>query len=97
MFGITSQEFPVIFPMIILIAEVRMKRHWIVHRQFKPYPDGRLRWDRAYQYLLQWARTTEPVTTPYPPPSSPSTQEADHATSNLCTGVNPTPDREPND
>jgi len=71
-----------------------MKRHWKVRRQFQPYPDGVQRWDRAYQYLPQWVRATELVVPP--PPSSPLTQEVDHANSSLCPGVDPKSSREPN-
>jgi len=63
-----------------------MKRQWTVHRQFKPYPDGEQRWDRAYQYLLQWAilATQEPVKTTVS--DSPQNQEVDHADSRVCAG-----------
>jgi len=63
-----------------------MKRQWTVHRQFKPCPDGEQRWDRAYQYLLQWAMlaTQEPVITTVS--DSPQNQEVDHADSRVRAG-----------
>ena len=63
-----------------------MKRQWIVHRQFQPCPDGEQRWDRAYQYLLQWAMlaTQEPLQATVS--DSPQNQEVDHANSCVCAG-----------
>ena len=63
-----------------------MKRQWIVHRQFKPCPDGEQRWDRAYQSLLQWAMLAmqEPVKTTVS--DSPQNQEVDHADSRVWAG-----------
>lgn len=74
-----------------------MKRHWIVRQQFTPYPDGAQRWDRAYQHLLQWANAPIPLTPTPPPLSSQPPQEVDHASSSLCSGLDPAPSREPND
>jgi hypothetical protein len=74
-----------------------MKRHWLVRRQFKPYLDGTQRWDRAYQLLLQWANTTQPVILLPPPPNSQTTREVDYASSGLCPGLDPTSSREPDD
>ena len=31
-----------------------MRRQWMVRRTMQPSPDGRRRWDRAYQELLTW-------------------------------------------
>jgi hypothetical protein len=64
-----------------------MKRHWTVRREFRPYPDGEQRWDRAYQYLLQWAMAREQETTLATMHSSQPQQEVDHADSRLCAGV----------
>jgi hypothetical protein len=36
-----------------------MKGQIKVSRQLKEYPDGQQRWDRAYQYLLQWTLEAE--------------------------------------
>ena len=32
-----------------------MKRTWSVRREFQESPDAQQRWDRAFQYLLEWA------------------------------------------
>jgi hypothetical protein len=66
-----------------------MKRHWTVHRQFKPCPDSEQRWDRAYQYLLQWAMTATQESAQMTVPGSPRNQEADHADSSVCAGIHP--------
>jgi len=31
-----------------------MKRTWTVRREFLESPDAQQRWDRAFQYLLEW-------------------------------------------
>lgn len=36
-----------------------MKRQWQVHRRVLPRVDGQLRWDRAYQLLVDWTRPSE--------------------------------------
>ena len=64
-----------------------MKHQWIKRRQFNPHPDGEQRWDRAYQYLLLWAKTTAPSSSLHSDENSERTQEVDHASSNLCTGL----------
>ncbi len=58
-----------------------MKRHWQVHRQATPLPDGHQRWDRAYQQVLQW--TLIPTQTSPPTPALPVNQEDHHARSDL--------------
>jgi hypothetical protein len=60
-----------------------MKRHWTKHRQFVPHPDGEQRWDRAYQYLLLWAKETKPILSTNSGSSSGENQEVDHASSSL--------------
>ncbi len=32
-----------------------MKRHWRVRREAMERPDGRQRWDQAYQSILRWS------------------------------------------
>jgi ABC-type uncharacterized transport system YnjBCD substrate-binding protein len=32
-----------------------MKRTWSVRREFQESPDAQQRWERAFQYLLEWA------------------------------------------
>ena len=63
-----------------------MKRQWTVHRQFKPCPDGEQRWDRAYQYLLQWAMLATQESVIATVSDSPRNQEVDHADSRVCAG-----------
>lgn len=46
-----------------------MKRQWRVRRYFVPHPDGESHWDRAFQYLLQWAVEAESQPTAMPLPS----------------------------
>lgn len=36
-----------------------MKRLWHVHREAVGRPDGRQRWDRAYQAILRWSLENE--------------------------------------
>jgi hypothetical protein len=38
-----------------------MKRQWHVHREAVERSDGRQRWDRAYQAILQWSLENEQV------------------------------------
>ena len=66
-----------------------MKRQWTVHRQFKPYPDGEQRWDRAYQYLLRWAMIATQESAKMTEPGSPQNQEVNHADSCVRTGIYP--------
>ena len=35
-----------------------MKYNWQIRRQSVAYPDGQRRWDRAYQFLLEWSQPT---------------------------------------
>ena len=42
-------------------TEETMKRHWHVHREAVQRPDGRQRWDRAYQAILRWSLENERV------------------------------------
>jgi len=62
-----------------------MKHQWTKHRQFNPQRDGEQRWDRAYQYLLLWAKAAEPSASTNSDESSEPTQEVDHASSSLCS------------
>ena len=68
-----------------------MKRHWTKCRQFIPHPDGEQRWDRAYQYLLLWAKETQPDLSPNSEEISETTQEVDHANSSLRTCIDKKP------
>ena len=66
-----------------------MKRHWTKRRQFNPHPNGEQRWDRAYQYLLLWAKEAQPILSTNSGNNS-RQKEVDHASSRLCTGLDET-------
>lgn len=65
-----------------------MKRQWRIRRQPVEFPEGQQRWDRAYQYVLQW-------TMPPSQPTPPLAQEVDHECGGICTGVHATPGTSP--
>ncbi len=60
-----------------------MKHNWRIRRQPQPTPNALQRWDRAYQYLLQWIPAPVPDQTTNPPPLMTSDQEVPHACSRL--------------
>lgn len=64
-----------------------MKHQWRIHRQFNPHLNGEQRWDRAYQYLLLWAKATETTSSTNSDEEFQPTLEVDHATSSLCSGL----------
>lgn len=64
-----------------------MKRHWKKSRQFKPQPNGEQRWDRAYQYLLQWSQEMRPSQTINSGNDCGWIQEVDHEDSRVCKGL----------
>ena len=41
-----------------------MKRRWHVRREAMERPDGRQRWDRAYQAILRWSLENEQARAP---------------------------------
>ena len=41
-----------------------MKRRWHVRREAMERPDGRQRWDQAYQAILQWSLEDEQARAP---------------------------------
>ncbi|MBK8752434.1 MAG: hypothetical protein IPL99_12675 [Candidatus Competibacteraceae bacterium] len=42
-----------------------MKRQWGIRRRTMASTDGQQRWDRAYQWLLEWSRhATDPTVSP---------------------------------
>ncbi len=61
-----------------------MKHNWRIRRQTQSTPDALQRWDRAYQYLLQWTPTTRLDQPANPQPSVTSNKEVPNACSNLC-------------
>ena len=79
-----------------------MRHQWHVRRTFQEHRDGQGRWDRAYQLLLHWARA--PDTPPLEPSQRPSIAlpqpisqplEATHARSDLCPGLDPATNPDP--
>jgi hypothetical protein len=71
------------------------KRHWKPQRQFMTHPQAQQRWDQAFQSLLSLNNSTLPL------PLQPLAQkleleEVAHASSSLCTGLNPTSGPGPN-
>lgn len=60
-----------------------MKRQWQIQRRLLATPDGRQRWDRAYQALLRW---TEPTTVISMTTSEREKGEVRHARSSVCAG-----------
>jgi hypothetical protein len=77
----------VIFSIRILIEEVQMKRHWKKSRKFNPHLDGEQRWDRAYQYLLQWCQELRPIQTTNSGNNYGWMQEVDHENSRVREGL----------
>jgi hypothetical protein len=74
-----------------------MKRQWKVRREFRSYPDGEQRWDRVYQYLLQWTElAAEPARPGQPVTSSQIVQEVDHASGHIRPSLDSEPSRESN-
>ena len=45
-------------------AEETMKRQWRVRREAVERPDGRQRWDQAYQAILLWSLENEQARAP---------------------------------
>jgi hypothetical protein len=67
-----------------------MKRQWKKHRNVQEYPDGQSRWDRAYLLVLEIARSVETDQTP-------ANLEVQHASSDLCESIDPSPSTSSND
>jgi len=60
-----------------------MKHQWQVKRTVKESPDGQKRWDRAYLLVLEITRSIE---TGQEQPKA----EVNHASSDVCPGIDPT-------
>lgn len=71
-----------------------MKRQWRVRRQWTETQDAQRRWDRAYQYLLQWSRETSQSAAILS--SAEPVQEVNHENRSVCTSIdsNAVPDTE---
>jgi len=67
-----------------------MKRQWKIHRKVQEYPDGQSRWDRAYLLVLEIARSVETDQTQ-------TSLEVQHASSDLCESIDPSPSTSSND
>ena len=67
-----------------------MKRQWKIYRELQECPNGQSRWDRAYLLALEIAHSVE-VSQMQP------ILEVQHASSDLCTGLDPAPSPSPND
>lgn len=61
-------------------------QEWTIHRKTIQQSEGQRRWDLAYQYLLRWSEESNAYL---------KTQEANHESSDLCAGLDPTPGPEP--
>ena len=67
-----------------------MKRQqWMVRRRPVGHPTAQRRWDRAYQLLLQAAAPPGALAFSATPWDAP--EESRHASSRLCSGVDPAP------
>jgi len=67
-----------------------MKHHWKKHRQFTPQPDGQQRWDKTYQFLLQWSQEIKPTQGKNSANNSELPQEVDHENSSICASLHKT-------
>lgn len=67
-----------------------MQRQWRVQRTIQEYEDGQKRWDRAYLLVLEIARSIEES-------QEKPIMEVNHASSNLCPGIDPTSGNSSND
>ena len=64
-------------------TEETMKRHWHVHREAVQRPDGRQRWDRAYQSILRWSLESDQEARP---PGANGKEEY-HEGGGVCSGL----------
>ena len=65
-----------------------MAKDWTIHRQTVQQNDGQRRWDLVYQCLLRWS--DEKII-------HLNTQEAENASSDLCSSIDATPSANPDD
>ena len=79
------------------IAEVRMKRHWIVRRHFQSTTNAERRWDQAYQHLLEWTLPGDPVADQLPSSRPPAEAEVRCDDCNLSARINKPSDAGSND
>jgi hypothetical protein len=67
-----------------------MKRQWQVQRTVKQSEDGQKRWDRAYLLILEITQTLKQD-------QRMAFEEVNHASSDLCPGIDPEPGPRSND
>jgi hypothetical protein len=66
-----------------------MKHQWKIKRTAKEYQDGKVRWDRAYQLLLEIAQTVEEQ-------KNKERMEVEHASSDICESIDAESGAKPN-
>src|SRR3954471_8550240 len=62
-----------------------MRCRWTVRRTMQPDPDGRRRWDRAYQEVLTWTEGLADEPAGVSP--DPGAREDGHESGALCPGI----------
>jgi hypothetical protein len=76
-----------------------MKRQWHLRRTAVMTPEGRQRWDTAYQTILAWGYASPQPVPPHPMPTrhlAHSVQEEEeHARSHLCPRFDAQPSAHP--
>src|SRR5581483_2628931 len=88
--AVTAQPAPgPIFLLAWASGEGRVKRQWRIRRELIAVRDGHQRWDRTYQYLLNWAASGSPGAPP--PARGPWAAEVEHAGSDLRAGLDAAP------
>jgi hypothetical protein len=66
-----------------------MNRQWSVRRQWTETQDAQRRWDRAYQYLLQWSCETSRLQSTAILASAQPIQEVNHENRSVCPSIDP--------
>jgi hypothetical protein len=81
----------VLFREGLVLSEWTMKRQrWMVRRQPVGHPGAQRRWDRTYQLLLQ--ASVAPAGLPTSPAAPwDAAEESRHASSPLCSSLEPAP------
>jgi len=68
------------------------KRQWTVRRHTLEQVDAHHRWDRSYQYLVQWSAVVLKEL-----PTEPFSQESQDESRCVCTSLHPAPSTGPDD
>jgi hypothetical protein len=78
-----------------------MKRQWHSRRTAVMTPEGRQRWDTAYQSILAWSALSPQPAHPHPMPTRHQAhsvpEEEAHASSHLCPRLDAEPGTHPDD